>query len=93
MSTIEASVRRVLELKERLGLFDDPYWSRLGSVSTEPRRRAARLAREAARRAIVLMSHRTQVLPLSPNRADRRDWTFGCGAGRDAGVLGFGGQA
>src|SRR6202034_1309894 len=25
MATIDASVRRVLELKERLGLFDDPY--------------------------------------------------------------------
>jgi beta-glucosidase len=30
MTTIDASVRRVLELKQRLGLFDDPY--RRGSV-------------------------------------------------------------
>ncbi len=66
MSTIEASVRRVLELKERLGLFDDPYGR--GSARSQPSRAVERraLAREAARRAIVLMSHRTQVLPLSP---------------------------
>jgi beta-glucosidase len=59
---IDASVRRVLELKERLGLFDDPY--RRGSAEPEigdPRA----LAREAARRAIVLLSHKNDVLPLS----------------------------
>ena len=66
MATIDASVRRVLELKERLGLFDDPY--RRGSAPLDARRAAERreLARDAARRAIVLLSNRTGVLPLSP---------------------------
>ena len=66
MATIDASVRRVLELKERLGLFDDPY--RRGSAPPDAHRAAARreLARDAARRAIVLLSNRTGVLPLSP---------------------------
>ena len=66
MAAIDASVRRVLELKERLGLFDDPY--RRGSAAPEPARAAERreLAREAARRAIVLMTNRAEVLPLSP---------------------------
>ena len=66
MATIDASVRRVLELKERLGLFDDPY--RRGSAPLDAHRAAARreLARDAARRAIVLLSNRTSVLPLSP---------------------------
>jgi beta-glucosidase len=66
IALIDASVRRVLELKERLGLFDDPY--RRGSTTPEPARAAERrvLAREAARRAIVLLSNRAEVLPLSP---------------------------
>ena len=92
MAAIDASVRRVLELKERLGLFDDPY--RRGSAAPRPARAAERreLAREAARRAIVLMTNRAQVLPLSPEiAAHRRHWPAGRGAGRDAGVMGFGG--
>ena len=66
MAAIDLSVRRVLELKERLGLFDDPY--RRGSAAPHAARTAERreLAREAGRRAIVLMSNRAQVLPLSP---------------------------
>jgi beta-glucosidase len=66
MADIDASVRRVLELKERLGLFEDPY--RRGSAPPHARRVAERreLARDAARRAIVLLSNRTGVLPLSP---------------------------
>ncbi len=62
---IDASVRRVLELKERLGLFDDPY--RRGSAPLDADRGAVRreLARDAARRAIVLLSNRTGVLPLN----------------------------
>jgi beta-glucosidase len=66
IGSIDASVRRVLELKERLGLFDDPF--RRGSAASRSARAAERreLARQAARRAIVLMSNRAQVLPLSP---------------------------
>jgi len=66
MAAIDLSVRRVLELKERLGLFDDPY--RRGSTPPQPAQITERreLAREAARRAIVLMTNRAQVLPLSP---------------------------
>jgi beta-glucosidase len=66
MAAIDASVRRVVELKERLGLFDDPY--RRGSSTSQAARSTERreLAREAGRRGIVLMSNRTGALPLSP---------------------------
>jgi beta-glucosidase len=66
MGAIDASVRRVLTLKERLGLFDDPY--RRGSAPLDARRAAERrkLARDAARKAIVLLSNRAGILPLSP---------------------------
>jgi beta-glucosidase len=63
---IDASVRRVLDLKNRLGLFDDPY--RRGSAWPHGARDAERreLAREVGRRAVVLLSQRAAVLPLSP---------------------------
>jgi beta-glucosidase len=66
ITAIDASARRVLKLKERLGLFDDPY--RRGSSGSQATRATERreLAREAGRRAIVLMTNRAQVLPLSP---------------------------
>jgi beta-glucosidase len=66
MAAIDASVSRVLKLKERLGLFDDPY--RRGPAAPLPSRAAERreLAREAGRRAIVLMTNRAEILPLSP---------------------------
>ena len=61
---IDASVRRVLRLKEQLGLFDDPY--RRGATP-EPaavvaERRA--VARDAARRAIVMLKNERDTLPL-----------------------------
>jgi beta-glucosidase len=60
----DAAVRRVLTLKEQLGLFDDPY--RRGSAETPAAAKArTALARELARRAIVVLAN-DDVLPLSP---------------------------
>jgi beta-glucosidase len=64
---VDAAVRRVLKLKERLGLFDDPY--RRGSVgAAAPGIVKARrdLARDAGRRSIVVLKN-DHVLPLSPS--------------------------
>ena len=66
MAGIDAAVRRVLELKARLGLFDDPYRRGAGQGSTPEQLSAHRaLAREAARRAIVLLTNRDGLLPLT----------------------------
>jgi beta-glucosidase len=59
---LDASVARVLRLKERLGLFDEPY--RRGTAGHEAAA-ARQLTREVARRAIVLLTNRGQVLPIS----------------------------
>lgn len=62
---IDAAVHRVLVLKERLGLFDDPY--KRGSTKAVDRNvTEARLefAREVARRAIVVLTN-DDILPLS----------------------------
>jgi len=68
MAELDASVSRVLTLKERLGLFDDPYRRGAASHTVSGLAAAARqLARETARRAIVLLTHRNGVLPIAPH--------------------------
>jgi beta-glucosidase len=65
MDQIDECVLRVLRLKERLGLFDDPY--RRGSSSETAATLAARraLAREAAARSLVLAKNAGGTLPLA----------------------------
>jgi beta-glucosidase len=66
MAQVDAAVRRVLEAKERLGLFDDPYRQtgpeRERANELAPEARA--LAREAARESIVLLKNERHLLPL-----------------------------
>jgi beta-glucosidase len=66
MSDVDRSVRRVLSLKERLGLFDDPF-ARGGGPGESQERLASRrvVAREAAQRSLVLLTNDRGVLPLS----------------------------
>jgi beta-glucosidase len=61
---LDASVRRVLAAKVRLGLFDDPYVDedRARTVLADPEHRAA--ARVAAQRAAVLLRNEGDLLPL-----------------------------
>jgi beta-glucosidase len=62
--TIDASVRRVLEAKLRLGLIDDPYVDedRARAVLADPTHRE--LARIAAERSAVLLRNEGGLLPL-----------------------------
>lgn len=70
MDQIDASVRRVLILKERLGLFEDPCRrSDAAPLSSQLAAAHRALARESARRAIVVLTN-DGVLPIS--RAARR---------------------
>jgi beta-glucosidase len=62
---IDVSVRRVLLLKERLGLFDDPY--RRGAHAEDPAvvSRRRQLSRDVAARSIVMLKNAGRALPLS----------------------------
>jgi beta-glucosidase len=66
MSEVDEAVRRVLRLKYRLGLFSDPYGrgdaARERAVTLTSENRA--VAREAARRSIVLLRNERGTLPL-----------------------------
>ncbi|WP_341523367.1 glycoside hydrolase family 3 N-terminal domain-containing protein [Pseudomonas sp. G.S.17] len=63
---LDDAVRRVLQAKQRLGLFEDPYRysdaSREQAVARIPETRA--LAREAAQKSIVLLKNDQALLPL-----------------------------
>jgi len=65
VALVDRSVRRVLDLKESLGLFDDPYVDvdAVGAAYGRDEHRA--LAREAARRSLVLLEN-DGTLPLAP---------------------------
>ena len=65
LDEIDTAVRRVLRLKEQLGLFDDPY--RRGATPEEETAVARRrtLARSVAARAIVMLKNDHDTLPLA----------------------------
>ncbi|HTY51050.1 MAG TPA: glycoside hydrolase family 3 N-terminal domain-containing protein [Steroidobacteraceae bacterium] len=68
MDQVDAAVRRVLLLKERLGLFDHPY-GRCGTVEApEALARRRQLARSAGARATLLLRNEHEVLPLAAPR-------------------------
>lgn len=68
MAEVDASVRRVLNAKFRLGLFEDPYRyckdpARQAAMTLTPEHRAA--ARRMAQKSMVLLENEGEVLPLS----------------------------
>src|SRR3984885_903540 len=65
MAQIDTAVRRVLRLKEHLGLFDDPYGRcrTHESAATVARRRA--LARDVGAQSLVLLKNEHEVLPFN----------------------------
>ena len=67
LEVIEVAVARVLDLKERLGLFEDPY-RRCAGDDEEPATTIAtrrQKAREAGARSLVLLQNRDGALPLA----------------------------
>lgn len=64
IEAVDACVRRILEVKLRLGLFDDPYVDedRAREVLADPAHR--QVAREAAQRSAVLLRNEGNLLPL-----------------------------
>lgn len=66
MERLDQAVRRVLAVKHRLGLFDDPF-RRIDAKREQARTRTRShlaLARDAARKSIVLLKNEGSLLPL-----------------------------
>ncbi len=85
VAEIDQSVRRVLMLKERLGLFEDPYRRGKSPESPAARTQRRQLARQIAARSIVMLKNEGDALPISRSpTAPRRDRPFGGRVGRNA---------
>jgi beta-glucosidase len=65
MIEIDESVRRVLTLKEQLGLFDDPYRRGAESESAAAVGRRRQLARAVGARALVMLKNDRETLPIA----------------------------
>jgi beta-glucosidase len=65
VSDIDESVRRVLILKEQLGLFDDPYRRGQTRESAAELTGRRQLARDIGTRSIVMLKNASDTLPLS----------------------------
>ena len=66
MDDIDAAVRRVLTLKERLDLFQDPY--RRGRADTGVTTQSRALARDVGARSLVLLKNDANALPLAARK-------------------------
>ena len=65
MEQIDTSVRRVLKLKEQLGLFDNPFGRGSRPETSAARAHRRQLARAVATRAIVLLKNDAATLPFA----------------------------
>ena len=64
METIDRSVRRVLELKYQLGLFENPFVDPAQALEVSNTETNQQLALEAARQGLVLLKNEDGLLPL-----------------------------
>jgi beta-glucosidase len=67
IAMIDRSVRRVLEQKFRLGLFDNPHVDLGRAMQTVHAKEHQELALRAAQEGIVLLKNEKNLLPLDPN--------------------------
>lgn len=91
MRVVDSAVRRVLHVKKALGLFENPYRSMSVERETADMRKpeTIALAREAARKSVVMLKNEGDVLPLKKAGqrialigplADDKSQTLGCWA-------------
>lgn len=67
MQLIDRAVKRILELKFKLGLFEDPYVIPSHAVNVTRTEENRKVALDAAREGIVLLRNEGNILPLKKN--------------------------
>jgi beta-glucosidase len=65
--TVDEAVRRILRIKVRLGLFENPYADPAKANAVTLTRENLEAARESAQKAMVLLKNENNLLPLSKN--------------------------
>ncbi len=67
MSVIDQAVKRVLKLKFKMGLFENPYVSPNNAEKVSHTSESQQLALQSAREGIVLLKNKNDLLPLDKN--------------------------
>jgi beta-glucosidase len=65
---IDKAVAKVLELKFRLGLFEDPYVDEDYAIALSKSEKHKALTIEAASQSIILLKNKNNILPLDKNK-------------------------
>ncbi len=65
-SRIDDAVRRILTIKFKMGLFEDPYFDR-GFTELENSKAHREVARQCVRESVVLLKNDNRILPLKKN--------------------------
>lgn len=86
MELLDRAVRRILNIKFMLGLFEDPYVDPERAVKIVHSRKNQLLALQAAREGIVLLRNEKRLLPLNKNIGSIA--VIGPGADSDVNLLG-----
>ena len=68
MARLDDAVRRILRIKFRAGLFDDPYVDPAKAEAAQEQDEALADARRAGGRSMVLLENEGKVLPLNPSK-------------------------
>ncbi len=76
-SRIDDACQRVLNMKEKLGMFEEGYVN-VKYRSEDVREKTAELSLEAARRAVTLVRDRTNLLPLDKNKIKKVSIIVSC---------------
>ena len=71
MADIDQAVRRVLQMKKRGGVFDDPYADAEKADALTGNTQARGVALEAAHKAAVLLKNRNGTLPIQPDALNK----------------------
>lgn len=66
-AVLDRSVSRILRLKFRMGLFDNPFVDEKAALEVVANSEHLELAREVARQSIVLLKNQDNILPLKKN--------------------------
>ena len=64
---LDNSVRRIMALKFKMGLFDNPYVSEVTVLNDKEKEEHRKLSKEIAKQSIILLENKNSILPLSKN--------------------------
>ena len=89
MSSIDEAVRRILRVKMKLGLFENPYVDVVPEEERYILPEYLKVAEQLAAESMVLLKNENETLPISSKyKKLASSWTYGKRFGKHHGLLG-----